>query len=88
MFKSKRSPTIKPLKLGQNPIKRGPYRTNPIAKPKNWLWLFFGLMLLGGLGAVIYFLVVKENFENKNNDEPEPTVRDYDAYARKLLSGK
>jgi hypothetical protein len=82
MFKSKRSPTIKPLKLGQNPVKRGPYRTNPITKPNNWLWLFFGLILLGGLSAVIYFLVVKENFEN-----PTPTARDYDTVAQKLLGG-
>lgn len=64
MFKSKNRSTIKPLKLGQSPVKRGPTRTNSLAKTHNWVYVLLIFLLLSGLGVAIYFVVIKENYIN------------------------
>jgi hypothetical protein len=65
MKKQKREATIKPKKLGADPIKRLPYLVHPITK-SNWIRNILLFLLLACLGVGLYFLITHftENFEN------------------------
>jgi hypothetical protein len=68
----KREATIKPKKLGADPVKRVPYLVHPIKK-SYWLMYIIFFLLLAALGVGLYFLITHftENFEN---NESNPTV--------------